>query len=399
MEGFSGCMGRFIETLQDGTCMQKMGQTDKGTMPIMRHIFRCIGFSLTLTVTITIAACVPSEPQSMILPSPSLTASPPELLQTPYPPTATETMSPTAAPTSTPIPEARSVPFDKLPPGQYVAFEKMDAPEKSMHVWYGLYLVSMDGVYQAWLASLDQGRDTGLSPDGTQLVVSLDEGLQIMGLPEHTLAPIPGGEYCYRPSWSPDGSALAADCDGGAISDIYVLYPESGERVLLTGWRDPLSYDYFVHPQWSPDGKWIAFRNAITRIDSRVPNPGEGLYLTKTDCLAHLSACKSATNGPIACYHSYSWSPDGQMLACADHASIRIFDMDGREVRTLRTDDRVSELAWSPDGKWIALTMDNLSDSLWCRSVYILSIDGKELIRLTEEPRNYHHVRFWVSIP
>jgi hypothetical protein len=372
--------------------------------PIMNERYqRCSWLGLGLFVIIAIAACVSSEPQSTILPSPSLTASPPILLQTPYPTTATRTMLPTSMPTSTATPVAPSLRLDELAPGQYVAYEKVDGMDTHRHDLYGLHLVSIDGVYQGRLAFLGRGGDSVLSPDGTRLAVSLYAGLQMMSLLDYTLAPIPGGEYCYGPSWSPDGSALAADCDGGAISDIYVLYPESGERVLLTGWRDPLSYDYFVHPQWSPDGKWIAFRNGSVQTTTGMHYPGQGLYLTKTECLSDLSTCQAATHGPIRCYGEFSWSPDSQMLACVDLGFggiwIRIFTLDGRVMRTLPIDDIVWALAWSPDGKWIALTMDNLSDSLWYTSVYIISVDGKELTLLTGEPLEGNDVRFWVTIP
>jgi hypothetical protein len=376
-----------------------MTRSDNGTRSMMDEGHRrYLRMGMALLVAISIAACVQSEPRSTILPSPSLAASAHEPLQTTYPPTATETMLPTAAPTTAPTPEAPSVRLDELPTGEYIAYEKTDAMEGSKHL-SGLHLVSIDGVYQGRLAFLGEGRRPILMPEGKRLVLSLGGGLQVMDLLDHSLAPIAVSDRCHDPSLSPDGSALAASCYDAAthLPDIYVLYPDRGTRLLLTSWRDPIGGDYFMHPQWSPDGKWIAFQNLMGSDEPR-PIPREGLYLTSTDCLSDLSTCEAATHGPIPCYYSYSWSPDSQTLACAEDAWIDIFGLDGRVSRTLHPNDTVWALAWSPDGKWIALSMDSPPDEGYS-SVYIISVDGKELIRLIGEPHRDYFVRFWITIP
>lgn len=53
---------------------------------------------------------------------------------------------------------------------------------------------------------------------------------------------------------------------------------------------------------------------------------------------------------------------------------------------------RVSNLALSPDGKWIAyvLTSYNMQENKGQRDIYLVSIDGKEKIQLTKgEGSNY----------
>jgi hypothetical protein len=392
-------MGRGIETLQYGAREQDMRRTDKGTMSTMEDRYhRYLGLILGLSLGITAAACVPSEPRSTLRPSPLSTSGGPGLLQTPCAPTATKTMSPTGMPTTAPTPEAPSVRLEELAPGQYVAFEKTDAIENGRHL-AGLHLVSIDGVYQGRLAFLGGSADSVLTPDGKGLLLYLDGGLQVMNLLDHALVPIPASEPCYDASWSPGGSALVAQCyDADTnIPDVYILYPDQGTRELLTNWRGPLSFDDFTSPQWSPDGKWIAFLNdAVTSGPIQLPQ--RGIYLTDTDCLPDLSTCHAATHGPIPCYYGYAWSPDSQLLACANDESIRILGLDGRLVRTLHANDTVSELAWSPDGKWIAASMENPPDERYL-SVYIISIDGKELIRLIGEPHRDYFVRFWITIP
>jgi dipeptidyl aminopeptidase/acylaminoacyl peptidase len=374
-----------------------------GTKLIVEQGFRRYpGWILLVSVSIVAVACVPSEPRSTLRPYPSFATSESIQLQTPYPPTATEAKLPTPMPTTTPTPAAPSVRLDELAPGQYIAFDKIDTLDADNWGLLGLHLVSIDGIYQGRLAFLGRGGEPALMPDGQRLILSLDGALQAMDLMDHSLAPIPASQDCYGPSLSPDGSALAAQCYDAEtnIPDIYVLYPDRGTRVLLTNWRGPLNFDDFTSPQWSPDGKWIAFQNLIASDEPR-PIPREGLYLSNTDCLSDLSTCQAATHGPIACYHKFTWSPDSEMLACLDPDPIgtwiRIFRLDGRVVRTLHADDQVEELAWSPDGRWIAVSMENRPDE-HCLNVYIISVDGEEVLRLTREPHKDQYVRFWVAV-
>ena len=57
-----------------------------------------------------------------------------------------------------------------------------------------------------------------------------------------------------RPDWSPDGRRIAFVTELDGNFEIHVMSPDGSGRVRLT---DNLAYDW--SPAWSPDGQWIAF--------------------------------------------------------------------------------------------------------------------------------------------
>jgi Tol biopolymer transport system component len=107
--------------------------------------------------------------------------------------------------------------------------------------------------------------DHGISPDGTQLVIS-DQSQE-----EHRslvyIVPIGGGSPrritqkspSYWHGWSPDGKTLAFVGERNGEFDIYAISAASGEETRLTtakGLDDG--------PEYSPDGKYIYFNSERT---------------------------------------------------------------------------------------------------------------------------------------
>jgi Tol biopolymer transport system component len=111
-----------------------------------------------------------------------------------------------------------------------------------------------------------------------------------------------------------------------------------------------------VHPDWSPDGRRIAFAG------------DGGLWTVDVDGsrAARLLAC--------ACDYP-AWSPDGARIAFTEYAgaakpgdapassSIRIIDLASGRVRTIHTERRpllVDVPRWSPDGTTLAVGVDRM---------------------------------------
>ncbi len=201
--------------------------------------------------------------------------------------------------------------------------------------------------------------DHGISPDGTQLVISdqTENGKSLI----YSL-PITGGEPkkitlegpSYWHGWSPDGKTLAYCAERNGNYDIYAIPIEGGEEVRLTtaeGLDDGPDYspdgkyiyfnsmrtgtmqiwrmgtdgtnqeqittdeynDWFAHP--SPDGKWIAYVSFGTDVPagSHPPNKDVVLRLMNLEnreiqVMAKLFGGQGTINVP-------SWSPDSQRLA------------------------------------------------------------------------------------
>ncbi len=215
--------------------------------------------------------------------------------------------------------------------------------------------------------------DHGISPDGTQLVVSdqsqeEDRSLVYMlplagGTPKRITKNSPS----YWHGWSPDGKTLAFVGQRNDEFDIYSIPVAGGEETRLTtakGLDDGPEYSpdgnyvYFnsvrtglmqiwrMHPDgsgqeqvfsddynnWfphiSPDGKWMVFISFDKSVEGHPPNKDVQLRLMsltdkKITVLAKLFGGQGTMNVP-------SWSPDSSRLAFVSYQLIPKEDFPGK---------------------------------------------------------------------
>jgi len=110
-------------------------------------------------------------------------------------------------------------------------------------------------------------------------------------------------------AFSPDGSYLAytvisSDRPGRPYAQLMIRNMASGESVRLGGEKDSS-----FGPEWSPDGRWLAFKGML---DGKF-----GLMLAKPDGggIRFLAETRG-TNGPLpSTGKSIAWSPDGSRIA------------------------------------------------------------------------------------
>ncbi len=206
--------------------------------------------------------------------------------------------------------------------------------------------------------------DHGISPDGTQLVIS-DQSEERHSL-MYTL-PISGGTPkritrlgpSYWHGWSPDGKTLAYCAERNGNFDIYTIPADGGEETRLTTakglddgpdyspdgqfiyfnserggtmqiWRmrpdgtgqEQITADeynnWFPHP--SPDGKWIVFLSYEKAVQGHPENQEVMLRLMpaqggKIEVLAKLFGGQGTINVP-------SWSPDSRKLAFVSYQVV-----------------------------------------------------------------------------
>ena len=167
---------------------------------------------------------------------------------------------------------------------------------------------------------------------------------------------------------SPSGKRTVLATHG----ELFTIATVRGDARRLTHTSDVRE----TQPQWSPDGKRIAF------INDR--NGSEELWLCDEfgENLKRLTNSRTQKNSPV-------WSPDSQSLlyTASDRALHHCTIADGKDNIVTRGEVvafgswAVTNPQWSPDGKWISFTKSN-RDLL--PHVYIVSATGGDAKRVTD---------------
>jgi eukaryotic-like serine/threonine-protein kinase len=153
------------------------------------------------------------------------------------------------------------------------------------------------------------------------------------------------------PALSPDGSMIAYALGTPTKLQVYVQPVAGGRPIALT--TD--SAGSFRAPVWSPDGRSIAFqgKDGVWVVPS---GGGAARRLVQID-----TALLPMGSGSMSAVTGLAWSRDGTRLAYTSLESILnlISVAPGGETVRLATPTGPSLPAWSPDGKWVAVSAGN----------------------------------------
>ena len=146
-------------------------------------------------------------------------------------------------------------------------------------------------------------------------------------------------------AWSPDGTRLAmSDGPNGGVDPLLLLDAASG-KVQVTGKK--LHNSYFFQFAWSPDSRQVAVAGDM---DVEIYDASSGQ--SSLTYPANPLTTGNQFSYPVA------WSPDGNTIASdalnAGH-STQFWDAHSGKALHYFSGDKATALAWSPDGKLIAI--------------------------------------------
>ena len=235
-----------------------------------------------------------------------------------------------------------------------------------------------DGKYYVFQS---RGQIWGLPEKGGFLRQSSGKPVQLTSSPLGLFTPLPGkdGKKLFVVGRTYHGELERGDSKSGrftpflsGISAEDVVISKDGEWAAYVSypegilWRSKLDGSEKLQlssppllaglPRWSPDGKRIAFFDGT-------PGKQEKIYLVSADG----GSPQQLLPGDSEPQQNPDWSPDGEKIVFGgvpadDHATIRVLDLNTRQVSTLPGSRGVFAPFWSPDGRYIvAMPSDSLS--------------------------------------
>lgn len=227
------------------------------------------------------------------------------------------------------------------------------APDYQYHILKG----SLDGSQPI---DLGLGSSASLSPDGKTLVYSSDDGLKLLngwdGVPQ-SIAGTTRSDL--GPIWSPDGKTIAftrgpaSGLIGAPGPYKLMLMDADGSNI-----RELLADNGANFAQvWTVDGKSVIYTNTNENgaiVQSIDVQTGAITFLTQVN---YQSA-------------GVAFSPDGKRIAHeamlpGNHYAVYVSDLDGGNAKLIADAYPivVTIPQWSPDGKWLAVSVQDMSIS------------------------------------
>jgi len=344
-----------------------------------------------------------AAPDEANTPSPSLASETPVLTQTPSavpaptpePLASTQTPVPPPAPTLV-VPDWRT--FLPAAPPEFGELANHLIFFSNRSGVYQLYQVALDGLDLVQLTNNPAydvyDMEPAWSVDGKIAFTSshVNGSWEVFVLEADHDSPIQLTDFgadCWSLAWSPDGQSLAfvSNLTGG--DEIYLVTLEDGTPVNLT--KRPDANDFL--PVWSPSGQQIVFVSDRAGTEVAIQELEQDIFVMAPDGseVTRLTDAQGRDTSP-------NWSPDGRKIAFVSERDgnfeVYVMNADGSEpVRLTQSAGYEWSPTWSPDGQWIAFT--STRDHYETYDLYVMAPDGSNQTRLTFDPASDIVPRWW----
>lgn len=242
----------------------------------------------------------------------------------------------------------------------------------------GISLIDPQTSGQRLIAKTEDAEAPTWSPDGRLLAFEIwdESGTSVYSVQADGTDLRLVLKNAWSPAWSPDSKQLVVaretcyqdpcSADDFATSNLFLVDADGGDPRQLTFVADGAD-----SPEWSPDGKWIAFLGA------------DGIDLVQPEEMVQSEHIRSRWLLRVDdTAYDFAWSPDGAWIAFAgDNGLYRVRPPFGDPER-LSGDEGVEHLAWSPDGAKIAF--DHSEEASPQMKIVLLDVVTRKRIGLTQ---------------
>jgi dipeptidyl aminopeptidase/acylaminoacyl peptidase len=279
--------------------------------------------------------------------------------------------------------------------------------------------------------------DLQASPGGDQLLFVVSEknleenesysSIWIWKEGDETSVPLTDVEgSASSPRWSPDGDKIAYFKQGENGPGLWTMNSDGSGKRKLTDFERSNAYLQWGGPEnslsWSPDGEQLAFSAAGPKHYENDINPPhlptgndvmiidrllyKSVYFYSDQRRTHIWTISADGGEPRQIssgdydYHSFSWSPDGEYIACVSNQTGRDdFNANNDIVLLSSTGDEMTQLThtsspeyqvfWSPDGSELAYkgrirSNRSKESDAELKKIYVMAAEGGEPVHLNE---------------
>ncbi len=251
------------------------------------------------------------------------------------------------------------------------------------------------------IAAFKSITDAALSPDGRHAVFAvrgtiLSENRSQTDLwrvqtdgsaPAHQLTFDGAAESSLR--WSPDGSRIAFLADRDGSRQVWALPAGGGEAIKLTTHGDSV----FAFA-WNRDGRQVAFVAPAPKTDEekRREREKDDGYVLGEQWRNHRVWIdkRQLTDGRLH-VRALAWSPDGRRIAisvapnaeadASEDARAQVLDVDSGETQDVPGGDLAGSLDWSPDGRRLAFVRAFDGRGISREDVHVWDVGSREPAR------------------